>query len=83
MLRWQQLAGRANPAARRTGHVLEVRFQTGSGVQEELELLAAAEQQCCSFLAWNVAPDEPVLHVTAPVDTPDVLEPIARAFGAD
>lgn len=50
MRRWQQLAVRANPVARRTGPVLEVQFQSGPGVQEELELLAAAEQQCNN---WN------------------------------
>ncbi len=82
MLRWQQLADRANPAARRSGHRLEVRFEDGPGVQQELELLAAAEQQCCSFVTWAVATNEPVLHVTAPVDNPDAVEPIALLFGA-
>ncbi len=82
MRRWQQLAVRANPVARRTGPVLEVQFQSGPGVQEELELLAAAEQQCCSFATWTVAVDEPLLRVTAPVDAPEAVTPIARAFGA-
>ncbi|MGH3438645.1 MAG: hypothetical protein ACRDRN_19515 [Sciscionella sp.] len=83
VLRWQPLADRAKPVARRNGHVLKVRFQDGAGVQEELKLLAAAEQECCSFVTWAVATDEPILHVTAPVDTPEAVEPIALAFGAD
>jgi len=82
MARWQQLAERANPAARRSSHRLEVRFENGPGVQQELELLAAAEQQCCSCVAWTVTSNEPVLHVTAPVDNPDAVEPIALLFGA-
>lgn len=82
MDRWQQLAEKANPAARRSGRQLEIRFEKGPGVQQELELLAAAEQQCCSFVGWTVSAHEPVLHVTAPVDNPDAVEPIALLFGA-
>lgn len=51
-------------------------------MQQELELLAAAEQRCCSFVAWTVAADRPVLYVTAPVDNPDAVEPIALLVGA-
>ncbi len=85
MLRWRELADRATPTARRTGRALEVRFQTGPGVRTELEALAAAEQRCCSFVAWTVTieADQPVLHVTAPADRPADIEPIAIAFGAD
>lgn len=82
MDRWQQLAESAHPTARRSGHRLEVRFENEPGVQQELELLAAAEQQCCSFAAWTVATDEPILHVTAPVDNPDAVEAIALLFSA-
>lgn len=84
MLRWRQLADRATPTARRTGRVLEVRFQDKPGVQAELEALAAAEQQCCSFVAWTVTieADQPVLHVTAPPDRAADIEPIAITFGA-
>lgn len=52
-------------------------------MREELELLAAAEQQCCAFVARAVAVDagQPVLHVTAPPDQPDNIEAIASQFG--
>jgi len=82
MRRWEQLVERATPTARRTGRELEVRFQSGHGVQDELEALAAAEGQCCAFVTWTVLLDggQPVLLVTAPEDSPDDIESIATAF---
>jgi len=82
VLRWRQLAERSTPLGRRMGRELEVRFQPGPGVQEELETLAAAEAQCCAFVAWTVLVDggQPVLHVTAPEDQPEDIESIASAF---
>jgi len=84
MLRWQQLREDAAPVARLDGGRLEVRYQSGPGVQAELSDLAAAEQTCCSFVTWSVSEveDQPVLHVLAPADTPEALEPIAALFGA-
>lgn len=82
--RWQHLADTANPSSRRDGHQLEVHYQPGPGVREELEALAAAEAQCCSFVAWSVTQDgdHPILRVTAEPDTPDDVAPIAALFGA-
>lgn len=82
--RWQQLAETAKPAARRDGPQLMVRYQPGPGVQEELEALAAAEAECCSFVSWSVTRDgvAPVLLVSADPDTPDAVSPIAALFGA-
>jgi hypothetical protein len=82
MRRWKQLGERATPTARRTGRELEVRFHPGPGVREELEALAAAEAECCAFVAWTVLLDggQPVLRVTAPEDRPEDIESIARAF---
>jgi len=84
MRRWRRLAEQAQPTVQRTGHDLEVRFPPAPGVREELESLAAAERQCCSFVSWTVTQDagRPVLHVTAPVESPDDVEPIAALFGA-
>jgi len=84
MRRWHQLLGGATPIARRIGHQLEVRFQSGPGVRKELEALAAAEQQCCAFVTWTVSVDSghPVLHVEASPDQPDNIEPIASLFDA-
>lgn len=42
MRRWHQLVKRAAPIARRIGQQLEVRFQSGPGVREELKALAAS-----------------------------------------
>ncbi len=83
MRRWQQLVQHAKPTTRRIGHQLEVQFRPGSGVRDELEALAAAEQQCCAFVAWTVAVDtgQPVLHVTASSEQPDDIEPIMSLFG--
>lgn len=82
MRRWRKLVGRSAPTSRRMGHELEVRFQSGPGVQDELETLAAAEAQCCAFVAWTVLVDgsQLVLRVTAPEDQPEDIESIARAF---
>lgn len=81
--RWQHLADAASPSARRDGHRLEVRYHAGPGVREELEALAVAEAECCSFVSWTVTQDgdHTVLHVTAQRDTPDAVAPIAALFG--
>jgi hypothetical protein len=85
MLRWQALARKGRPSTRRSGHRLEVRYLPGPGVREQLEALAAAERQCCAFVAWEVSQegDHPVLHVTADPSSPDDVAPIAALFGAD
>jgi hypothetical protein len=82
--RWQRLADAARPVARRDGPRLEVRYEPGPGVREELEALAAAEAECCSFVGWSVTQDGdvPVLQVTADPHTPDAVTPIAALFGA-
>lgn len=82
--RWQQLADTANPIALRDGPNLEVRYEPAPGVQEELEALAAAEAECCSFVSWSVTQDgaAPVLLVAADPDTSDAVTPIAALFGA-
>jgi len=84
MLRWQRLGETADPVARRAGAVLEVRYRPGAGVLEELDALAAAERQCCSFVAWTVTEDggHPVLRVEADAETPDDVASIAALFGA-
>lgn len=84
MRRWQALAGTANPSAWRNGRMLEVHYQAGPGVQDELTALAAAEQECCSFVAWAVTQEDghPVLRVIAKPDSPDDVAPIAALFGA-
>ncbi len=73
MCRWKQLGERATPTARRTDRELEVRFQPGPGVPEELAALAAAEAQCRAFVAWAISLDggQPVPRVTASEDRPE------------
>lgn len=82
--RWRQLAADAAPVARRTGGRLEVRYQPGPGVLDELRALAAAEAECCPFVAWAVTEQagKPTLVVSAPADQPDRIEPIATLFRA-
>ena len=84
MLRWRELHEAANPVARVDAGRLEVRYQPGPGVCAELADLAAAEQNCCSFVTWSVSQVEgqPVLHVVSPTDTPEAIAPIAALFGA-
>lgn len=85
MRRWQALAEKGHPSARRGGHRLEVRYQAQPGVRDELEALAAAERDCCSFVAWEVTQDGPeaVLRVTAEPSAPGDVAPIAALFGVD
>jgi hypothetical protein len=85
MRRWQVLGEKGRPTARRSGHRLEVRYQAEPGVRDELEALAAAERQCCAFVAWDVSHEghHAVLHVTADPGAPDDVAPIAALFGAD
>ena len=84
MLRWQRLGETADPVARRAGAVLEVRYRPGPGVREELQALAAAERQCCSFVSRTVTEDggQPVLRVVADGGTPDDLALIVALVGA-
>jgi hypothetical protein len=56
--RWQILAEKSPPRAQRSGNMLEVRWQLQAGVKDELEALAAAERQCCSFVSWGVTQRE-------------------------
>jgi hypothetical protein len=82
--RWRQLAADASPVARRIEGRLEVRYQPGPGVLDELRALATAEAECCSFVAWTVTEraGDPTLVVSAPADKPENVEPIAALFGA-
>jgi hypothetical protein len=84
LLRWQRLHDTAAPVARLHDGQLEVRYQPGPGVREELADLAAAEQTCCSFVAWSVTEvhGHPILRVTAPAGAAEAVTPIAALFGA-
>ncbi len=82
--RWRELAAEAAPVARRTEGRLEVRYQPGPGIFDELRALAAAEAECCAFVAWAVTEQagDPTLVVSAPPDAPSNIEPIAKLFRA-
>lgn len=82
-MRWQRLHEVAAPVPHLDGGRLEVRYQPSQGVREELAALAEAEQTCCSFVTWTVSMVDgcPVLHVTAPSETPHAIAPIATLFG--
>ena len=81
MQRWQRLVDVANPAFDRADNRLTVGFTGGAGVLEELQVLAAAERECCAFLDWDVSVvDRPTLTITA--DNPEDLDAIAGQFGS-
>jgi hypothetical protein len=82
--RWQRLNEAATSSARVVAGTLQVRYQPGPGVQEELTDLAAAEQTCCSFVSWSVinSDGQPVLLVSAPANARDAVAPITAMFGA-
>ncbi len=84
LARWQRPADTAAPSARRRGRELVVRYEARRGVREELEALAAAEAECCSFVTWTVDQDgnHAVLRVIADQRRPDDVAAIAALFGA-
>jgi hypothetical protein len=84
MRRWHALVEATNPIATRDGWTLQVRFEPGAGVLDELASLAAAEQQCCSFVTWTVTEDNgrPILRVLSKAKKPDDVTSIATQFGA-
>ena len=83
--RWRALAAKSPPRAERSGNTLEVRWQLQAGVKDELQALAAAERQCCSFLRWTVSSEgaDAILRVTADESGRSDMAPIAALFGAD
>jgi hypothetical protein len=84
MRRWQALASKAPPRARRTDNRLEVRWHLDADGAIELDLLAAAERECCSFLSWTVthAGPDSVLTITADPSRPGDVATIAALFAA-
>jgi hypothetical protein len=85
LARWSALSDLAAPVAHLHGGELEVRYRALPGVQEELESLALAEQECCSFVTWVVhnSGGQPILRVIPPADSPDAVDPIAAMFAVD
>jgi hypothetical protein len=85
MRRWQALAAKAPPRARRTDNRLDVRWHLDTDGAIELDLLAAAERECCSFLSWTVtrADTDTILTVTADPSRPDDVATIAALFAAN
>lgn len=83
MRRWRALLDATHPIASCDGRTLEVRFEPGAGVLEELVSLAAAEQECCSFVTWAATTDHgtPLLRVLAKPESPDGVASIAALFG--
>lgn len=80
--RWQRLYETGDPLVRTAEGVLEVSFRPGPGIRAELESLAAAERDCCAFVAWSVTDEgrEAVLRVTAPPGQPGALAPVLAVF---
>lgn len=82
--RWQHLHQEAAPTIQLAYGGLEVRYQPGSGVMDQLQALVADERECCAFVSWAVTEEggKPVLRVTAPAESPQDIEPIAALLAA-
>ena len=52
--RWEHLAARAMAARTQTRHGLRLSFRREPAVEEELRILAAAENECCAWADWTV-----------------------------
>jgi hypothetical protein len=85
MQRWKAVSTKARVSARRSGHLLEVRYQPAPGIREELHALVAAERNCCSFAQWQVSDNEDavVLRVMVHPGRQDDIAGIAALFRAD
>jgi len=83
--RWEALSAKGRLSARRSGHLLEVRYEPEPGLREKLQALAAAERQCCSFADWKVTQeqDHVVLHIRADPTRPNDIAALAALFRAD
>jgi hypothetical protein len=68
--RWRRLAARAMTERAETTDGLRVRFRVGPGVEEELRVLVAVENACCSWADWTVqaSPGQVMLDVTSDGD---------------
>ncbi len=82
LARWGALSARGAPSVGRDADAIVVAYPAGQGVREELELLAAAERECCLFAEWEVEQhaDRVVLRIRS---HPDGLVAIAALLGAD
>jgi len=82
--RWQHLHQVAAPTVQLTDGELEVRYQPGSEIMDQLQALVADERECCTFVSWAVTEEggQPVLRITAPPESPQDIEPIAALLAA-
>jgi hypothetical protein len=62
----------------------QLRFAAGAGVRARVDVIVAAESECCAFLAMRVSdePDAIVLTIQAPNDAAPMLVQLVDAFGA-
>jgi hypothetical protein len=65
--RWAEVRRRAELRQLETPQGKRVYFRADAAVLDELNELAAVENECCSWAQWRVEPlkDEIVLHVTS------------------
>jgi hypothetical protein len=61
-----------------------VRWRLDGDDARELDALAVAERECCSFLSWTVRRDgtDSVLTVTSDPRSPDDVAAVAALFAA-
>ena len=80
--RWRALAQKSQPRVSRRSNQVVVRWQLDPRGALELGGLAAAERDCCAFLAWSVtrAGKDCILTVTADPTRPDDVAAVAALF---
>lgn len=69
--------------AKHEGTRAELRFAAGTAVRARVDVIVAAEPQCCAFLTMRVTepPDMVVLRVDAPAGAERVRQELLGAFG--
>jgi hypothetical protein len=62
--RWNNLVLEAKTAARSKAGLVQAEFRNEAAVRKELELLVAAERECCPFLQFDLSETETAVALT-------------------
>jgi MerR family transcriptional regulator, copper efflux regulator len=78
--RWKALTARALVKRSPTDRGLQLAFDAGPGVAEELSSLVDLERECCAFAAWSVHPSGGQLILEAAGDSHEAATAIQAMF---
>jgi hypothetical protein len=80
--RWRALTTRALSRSSATQRGVRLVFDTGPGVADELQALAALERECCAFAAWSVRANGSQLTLEVTGDSDEAATAVRSIFAA-